>query len=130
MINVTDVTDVTYESLAGDNLDALLPVLKQAGMALAYPQLAEPIVAKVNGEIVGFAFAQLLPHLEPVYVLPLFRGTGIAEELVRRAMAIIEKTGAERYMCVAQNPFAEKLCKQLGMRAVLGTLYVKDSEGG
>ena len=127
---MTEVTDVTFESLAEENIDALLPVLKQAGMTIAYSHLAEPVVAKINGEIVGFAFAQLLPHLEPVYVVPMFRGTGIAEELVRRAMALIEGTGAERFMCVAQNKFAEDLCRKIGMRAVPGTLYVKDSEGG
>jgi len=104
--------------------------MKKAGMSVAYSHLAEPIVAEVDGQIVGFCFAQLIPHFEPLYVMPEWRGTGIAEELAQRAMKKITDTGAQRFMCVVQSQFAEALCKKLGMRAVPGVIYVKDSEGG
>jgi GNAT superfamily N-acetyltransferase len=117
---------VEFESLAQGDIEALAPALKEAKMTISYPHLAEPIVAKVNGEIVGFAFAQLLPHCEPLHVLPEWRGQGIAEELARRVVALIEATGAGRFCCVASNRFVEDLCLKMGMIPVPGVLYVKE----
>jgi GNAT superfamily N-acetyltransferase len=122
--------EVQYESLSRGDVTALAPALKQAGMTIAYPHLADPVVAKVNGEIIGFGFAQLLPHSEPIWIYPKWRGNGIAEELARRVVEKIEASGAQRYCCIAQSQFAEKLCEQMGMKAVPGVLYVKDPERG
>ena len=117
---------VEFESPAQGDIEALAPALRQAGMTIAYPHLAEPIVAKFHDEIIGFAFAQLLPHCEPIWVNPNWRGMGLAEELARRVVEKIELTGAKRFMCVAQNQFAERLCEEMGMKRVVGVLYVKE----
>jgi GNAT superfamily N-acetyltransferase len=119
--------EIRYESLAKGDVEALVPALKQAKMTIAYPHLAEPIVAKLDdGTIVGFGFAQLLPHCEPIWVHPHFRGIGIAEELATLVIKKITDTGAQRFLCVAQSPFAEDLCRQNGMIEVPGKIFVKE----
>ena len=118
---------INFSSLSRESVSQLAPALKKAHMTIAYEHLAEPVVAKLNdGTIIGFAFAQLMPHAEPIYVDPNWRGIGIAEELARRVVEKIESTGAQRFVAVAQGTFAEELCKKMGMRAVLGVVYVKE----
>jgi predicted N-acetyltransferase YhbS len=123
----TDV-HVRYENMAKGNIEELLPILKQAKMTIAYPHLADPVVAKIGNEIIGFAFAQLLPHWEPLYVVPEWRGTGVAEELAKRALDKILKTGAQRIIVVAQSYFAEQLCMKYGFHPIKGTVYVREPE--
>jgi ribosomal protein S18 acetylase RimI-like enzyme len=115
-----------FESLAKGDVEALAPALASAGMTIAYPHLAEPIVAKLHDEIVGFGFAQLLPHAEPIWVKPQYRGLGIAEKLARMVVEKIESTGAQRFVAVAQNAFAEELCRANGMHEVPGKVFVKE----
>ncbi len=117
---------VQFESLAQGDIDALAPALKQAQMTIAYPHLAEPVVAKFDGEIIGFAFSQLLPHWEPLWVKPQWRGTGLAEELAKRALQKIVDTGAQRILVVTQNQFAEDLAKEYGFKEVPGKIFVRE----
>jgi GNAT superfamily N-acetyltransferase len=120
------VDEVVFEDLKGDAVEKLAPYLKMAGMSIAYPHMADPVCAKVGNQIIGFAFAQLLPHWEPLWVVPEYRGTGVAEELARRALEKILKTGAQRILLCADNPFAEKLAMKYGFHAIPGKLYVRE----
>lgn len=127
MAQVEHSLEVRYESLAQGDIDALAPALKKAGMTIAYPHLAEPIVAKdPDGKIIGFCFSQLLPHWEPLWVDTDWRGTGLAEELAKRALQKIVDTGAQRILVVIQSPFAEKIAIANGFHAVEGKLYVRE----
>ena len=126
------IDDLIFTSLARGEVDRLAPALKEAKMTIAYPHLAEPIVAQTNGGvIVGFGFAQLIPHAEPIWVHPLWRGRRVANEIARQVVEKIEGTGARRFISIAQSPFAEQLCQENGMIWVDGKVYVKEPlEGG
>lgn len=117
---------ISYRDLSGQECTELAPALQKAGMTIAYTHLADPVVAEVDGKIVGFCFAQLIPHWEPLWVEREWRGMGIAEELAKRALEKITKTGAQKFCCITTSAFAEKLAREAGMREVEGKLFVKD----
>lgn len=121
----TETMTVTYRDLENQECKELIPALEQAGFSLPYPETSVPIVAEVDGRIVGFGIAQLVPHAEPIHVLPEWRGAGIAEELSRRVIAKLVESGHDKFCALATNAFAEKLCEANGMVEVKGKLYVK-----
>lgn len=126
MSTETLVPTVKYRSLEGEDTAALMPAIEKLGWVIPYPHIAVPVVAEVDGQIVGFGIAQLIPHCEPLHILPEWRGMGIAEELSKRVIEKITESGAKKFCCVAQNAFAEKLCEANGMKAVEGRMYVKE----
>lgn len=66
MASATKIPVVTYRDLSKQECTELAPALQKAGMTIAYTHLADPVVAEVDGKIVGFCFAQLIPHWEPL----------------------------------------------------------------
>lgn len=105
-----------------DEFKKILDAADKVGMFIPQPGMASSIVAEDEGEIVGFAFAQYILHPEPIYVMPRYRGTSVAREL---AEAVRDKIGSRPCVAVAQNPFAEQLCRDMGMVEVPGKIFVQ-----
>jgi predicted N-acetyltransferase YhbS len=78
-------------------------------------------VAEYEDQIIGFAVQQILPMAGPLFVLPDWRGTGLAEMLARD----LKDRMAANYIAVASSEFSEKLCRELGMHEVPGKLFRK-----
>ncbi len=77
------------------------------------------------GVLAGFLVLQAVPHAEPMFVAPSFRGSGVAEELSERMQAFMAEVKIRGWMVVAETPFAEKLCEAGGMTRVDKPVYVK-----
>ena len=113
-----------YRLLDKSEIAKLAPTLQQLGWAIAYPQTCQVLAAVENGEIVGFQMLQLLPHLEPLYLAPEYRGTGLADELAKRGMEIFQTAGASQVLAVAGNAHAERICRDvLGMKKIDGVIF-------
>ena len=114
---------VAIRDLGPNDTDKLTPALKKAGFFLPLPQWTAVTVAEYQGEIVGFVCLQLIPHMEPLWVSDEFRGAGVPEML---ANAVQGKMNDKPCMCVAASPFAERLCRQYGMREIPGKIFIKE----
>jgi hypothetical protein len=81
------------------------------------------LVAKREDEIIAFIVLQAIPHVEPLYVAATERGTGLAEELSDRMVKYLTDVKARGWLCVADSPFAEQLCKDRGMKKLKSPVY-------
>ena len=117
------IENVVLRDLEPEESEKLKPVLQRVGFYLPLPHLASVIVAEYQGEIVGFGTAQLMCHVEPLFVYPEWRGTGLAGIL---ADAVAAKLDGKPYICIAGNAFAEQICRERGMREVPGKVFVRD----
>ena|ERR1035437_8347136 len=77
-----------------------------------------------DGRLLAFVVFQLIPHLEPLWIAPSVRGTGLAEELSDRIIRFMVENGARGWISVADSPFAEKLCEREGMVRVSSPVYI------
>jgi len=118
--------EAKFVTLTGDEVMKIADLIRQTGCAFPHPQLATVEIAVVEGELAGFACSQMIFHAEPIYVQPKYRGTGIAEKLAERVTSAIEQSNGKFYVAVAENQFAENLCREQGMREVPGKLFVRE----
>ena len=113
-----------YRILEKHEVSRLAPVLYALGWKILYPEASTILAAEEDGEIVGFCVMQVLPHLEPEWVKESHRGTGLADELAKRAATIFAKGQVRGFLSVAGNPHAERICRDvLGMKKVEGAIY-------
>lgn len=117
---------VTFRELRPDETEKLTPFLKQQGWGIPLPHLAAVVVGEYQGEIVSFAVAQLIPHAEPIYVSPSWRGTGLAEETAKQLAGYMLRAGTGMCLSIAQTKFAEDLCRMLGMVEMQGKIFVRE----
>ena len=80
------------------------------------------VAEDTEGVLLGFLVLQLLPHLEPLYVKPSSRGTGLAERLSKRGTEFLRSHNAQ-WMSIADDPIAARLCESVGMHKVESPLY-------
>jgi predicted N-acetyltransferase YhbS len=105
--------------------DAIEAILAARGwMSLNRETTPAIVLAERNGMIVGFIALQMIPHTEPLYVAPDERGTEVASELSDLMLNFLRDNQARGWMVVAENPFAERLCRQRGMVKVEYPVYV------
>lgn len=114
----------TFRILEKSEVGKLSPVLDSLGWRILYPEVATILAAEEDGEIVGFCVMQVLPHLEPEWVKESHRGTGLADELAKRAATIFAEGQVRGFLSVAGNAHAERICRDvLGMKKVEGAIY-------
>lgn len=79
-----------------------------------------------NGKLAGFGAVQFIPHAEPVWVDPVYRGTGLAEEIADEVVGFLSdaKVG---FVAAVDNPHARKLCERHGMTLLQKAVYVKEA---
>ena len=115
---------ITYRILETSEVGRLAPILQSLGWNLPYPQTTTVLAAEDKGKIVGFVCQTLLPHLEPEWVAPEYRGTGMADELALRGAEVFRTADVKNFLSVAGNPHAERICRDvLGMKKVEGAVY-------
>ena len=111
--------------IRGDELKRLIPILGELG----WPMVSEPcsmaIVGEEDGEIVGFAIIQLLPHLEPVWVRTDKRGTGLADSIVTMAAGQLQQMNIQHWLSIVRNDQSKRLAQSIGMEPAPGEVFVK-----
>lgn len=106
-----------------EDWDAIEAVLKDRGWSSLNRETTRIRIAEEDGALVGFVVLQLFPHLEPLYVDPAHRGSGIAEQLADDITSFMVEIKARAWEVVADSPHAEKLCKREGMTLVPHKVY-------
>ena len=124
-IPLTETANIVIRDLEPSESARLYPLLEKMGWMIPLPAAAACTIAEVNGEIVGFAVAQLIPHTEPAWVHPAWRGTGVAGRLASAIRENMEKCGFTHYVCLATNQASVELCKANGMKEITARVFVK-----
>lgn len=105
-----------------DRVEALLAA--RGWMSLSRDASRILVAEDDDGKLLGFVVLQLIPHVEPLYVIPSMRATGLAEDLADHIISFLVEQKARGWMAVAESPFAEKLCEREGMQRVQLPVYV------
>jgi hypothetical protein len=133
---MADQGDVTFEWVDGpDAVNAPKPATKaewetiervctERNWMSLNRVLTRVLLAKVDGEIVGFHVMQLVPHVEPLWVEEEQRGTGLAQQLSDAMVAFLQSVGARGWVVIADSPHAVKMCKDHGMAKVKSPVYM------
>lgn len=119
---------ITYTWIDGGALIALEPILAANGWTSLNGKTARALVAHDGTKLAGFHILQMLPHAEPLYVAPEYRGTGVALELAARMDVFLEDISCRAFMVVADTPEAVHLCEAHGMKLITSPVYLKVGE--
>jgi len=112
---------ITYRTITGptateEEWDAIETILARRGwMSLCRLTTPAIVLAENDGHIIGFFVLQLVPHLEPMYITPKYRGEEIPDELISRMHQVLQAANARGWIVVADNPIVEKMCRDHGM---------------
>jgi hypothetical protein len=116
--------EIQIRELYGDDLSILKPLLDLHGVAIEFPHLAVAKVAFCGEDIAGYAIFQMVPHAEPLWVAPLYRGQELTYRLAKE-ITDFARDAAGSFVCVATSPFTEKICREhLQLKAIDGQVFV------
>ena len=122
------MSNVTYRWIDGvsasqEEWDRIEAICATRGWASLNRPTSRILVAEMDDTLVGFHCLTLFPHAEPQWVTPSQRGKGVSEELAERMMEFLAEVRVRGFMVVADNPFAEELCKRHGMQRITSPVY-------
>ena len=109
-----------------EDWDRIEEILKARGWMSLNRTTSRILVAEDSeGKLYGFQVLQLVPHVEPLYVAPAARASGIAEELVERMVKFLGEVKIRGYLATAESSFAAQLCEKHGMTKLDFPVYAK-----
>jgi ribosomal protein S18 acetylase RimI-like enzyme len=126
--------EVHYRVVAEDELVRMKPLFDQLGWATPDPNLAKVVVVEAglgkDAIILGFCAVQYVTHMEPFWIHPNMRGSGVAEALMENAVHYVEHDcNIKKYVSIAKpGSFGARLCEANGMVPFPGQVYVKQIE--
>lgn len=109
--------------LFGEQLEILAPLFEKQGVVISFPHLAMAKVAFDGDNIMGYHIFQLVPHIEPLWVAEEYRGGEVTHALVDE-MNDFAKEAAGQFVCVSTSTFSDKLCREIHMDTVPGTVFI------
>lgn len=89
---------------------------------LPSPEVARILVSEdAQGEIEGFIVIQLVAHIEPIWVHPQQRGTGLWKELVASAQE--QFPPGVNYYAFTPSPALERMAEQSGLTKLPWSIF-------
>ena len=122
-------TQIEYRWLDGDQLALLEPTLLSLNAMSVNRETTRAIGAFDGDQLVGFFCLQLIPHLEPLFVAPGYRGEPVAINMVNKMVEFLKESNARGAMLVAETPGVERLAEHFGMARFIYPLYSKVNMG-
>ena len=118
------MSNLTYKWLTGQEaIDAIAAIFSEKGWV---PFNIETIRVRCafneQGRCIGFSCLQLFPHVGPQWVADDYRGTGISEQLADDMWGFAQEVKLG-FLVIADNPHAEKICKEKKMTLVTSPVY-------
>jgi GNAT superfamily N-acetyltransferase len=124
------MSDVTYRWIDGptateEEWERIDKILEARGWMALNRATSRILVAEdPHGILSGVFTFQLIPHTEPMWVSPAYRGTDVAAQLADRMLEFLRENQARGWMIVADNPIAARMCEERGMRRVHAPVYM------
>jgi hypothetical protein len=109
---------IEYRFLAPEEYEGLRPVFEENGGDLPSPQLSAIFAAFSEDKVVGFHVLQYVPHAEPMWVDPEFRGQVNWREFQRGIESLFDKEEGGSYYIFPSDERVAKMCKRGGMTQV------------
>lgn len=123
------MSDIEYRWLEGpEACEWLNDFLRHKGWTELNENTCRALCAFDGPNIVGFSVVQLFPHAEPLYVMPEYRGTGLADTLAEKMTDYLRDVRTRAFIAIADSPFAEKLCQKRGMKKIESPVYMATGE--
>lgn len=110
--------------LSGEQIAGLAAIVAEQGWT-PIPSKAVVLAAFDEEGLAGFHVLQMRAHVEPLYVRPSLRGTGLAMQLSGEMKQFLEDTGTGSYIVIADSPVAVRLCDMHGMKRIPSPVYIK-----
>ena len=98
-------------------------VIASRGWMHLNPHFSRVLIAKQGKKLAGFVVLQMVPHTEPLFVAPDFRGTGLAATLSDKMIAFMRESKARGWMAIASNSLIAAECERQGMKRVMLPVY-------
>ena len=114
---------IEIRELFGDQISELDGILASHKSQILFPHLAMAKVAYDGDRIVGYHIFQMLPHIEPLWVDPEYRGGDLTHELVK-SMDEFAKEAVGHFVCIATSEFSARLCREIHMDVMPGQLFI------
>ena len=111
---------VNTRVLPSEEWPRLQGVLEAEGGRLPDPATAQIVVHEAQGEIIGFLVVQLVPHLEPIWVHPDYRGKGLVSSLVNAGRSLL---GSGEFFAFSPNRAMGALATKEGLTPLPWTVY-------
>lgn len=124
-VDMSTATGIEFRLIHGKDLEILGPIIRSRGWVPLNPASACAYVAYDGEEVIGFIAQNPIPHVEPLFVALPHRGTGLAEELVKRMVQFLYDVEAPAAYIVADNPVSARLAQAHGMERVDAPVYRK-----
>ena len=119
--------DFTYRwidwSSSPQDWERIDEVIAKRGWMKLSPYFSRILIAEDGDRLAGIAVLQMIPHTEPLFVAPEYRGTGLAGELSDQLIGFMHETSARGWMAVASNDIVAKECERQGMIQVKLPVY-------
>ncbi|MGH7184504.1 MAG: GNAT family N-acetyltransferase [Nitrospiraceae bacterium] len=115
---------IEHRWLDGDELDQIQLILQNRGWTPLNKPTSRALAAFDGDKLVGFIVLQLVPHTEPLWIDPDYRGSYIAEGLAQGMRQFMRSIEARCFMVMADNPHAVRLCEESGMQLVKSPVYI------
>jgi GNAT superfamily N-acetyltransferase len=120
--------NVEIRELHGEEaLEAIRPFLVSRNWRIPAVGMLAAKVAFEEDKVVGFAVYQLVPHVEPIMVLPSHRGTGLASELAKEIVGFARSVGGG-LMCLSTTSVVDKLATENGLTPLYGATIWQEGE--
>lgn len=119
-------TEIQFRWLDGDDLDLLEPLIRSRRWTPLNKALCRAFAGfDRDGNVVGFCAFQCIPHVGPWLVDPEYRGTGVAEEMVKGMVEFLTAVNPPSVYVVADSPISARLAEEHGMELVTSPVYRK-----
>ena len=93
---------------------------------IPHPEFSRIVVAEQKGEIVGFHMLVMVPHLEPIWVAPEYRGTTLAVRLWNRTLQLLDDLRLKVSYCFSERPDTDEYLTRLGLRQLPYKTFLHD----
>jgi len=110
--------------------DAIEAILAARGWVSLNRATSRILIKEHGDEIIAIHVFQLLPMAGPLWVLPKYRGTGLAAELADEMLTFLIEANARGWIVLTESVHAAKLCEDHGMTLVNEPVYVMGDPGG
>lgn len=115
---------MTTKLLPIEDWELLEPIFRAYGTMLPDPRLAQIAVSEDDdGQIVGFLVCQLIPHLEPIWVHPEYRGGSVCIPDLVKTVTENLRPGTGLY-AFAPSQAIGALCESVGMQPLPWRTYL------
>jgi len=109
------MAEITYRILPPDEYHLLSDHPFLAGLSLPAPESGRVVVAESEGRIVGFQVLVAVMHLEPIWVDPAYRSTGVARKLFTTATECLDQFHTSVAFCFSDKDKIAEYLDRMGL---------------